>query len=71
MEEQPTNKFPTLREVREMKEVEENSEKTIQDVVFPSPKPYVEEEEIKRTTPCDRESTIIARNRLESTVGAL
>ena len=71
MEEQPTNAFPTLREVREIKEAEENSEKTIQDVVFPPPKPYVEEEGIKRTTSSNRESTIIARARLESTVGAL
>ena len=68
MEEQPTNKFPTLREVQEMKEAREEQ----QEHVFPPPKPYVkEEEEVKRTTQCDRESTIIARNRLESTVGAL
>jgi hypothetical protein len=65
MEEQPTNSFPTLREVQEMKEEQ-------QEHAFPPPKPYVEEEEsIKRTTPSDRESTIIARAILESTVGAL
>jgi len=71
MEEQPTNSFPTLREVREMKEAEESSEETLQDVVFPPPKPYVEEEEIKRTTSCDRENILVAKAILESTVGAL
>ena len=62
MEEQATNKFPTLKEVREEQ----------QEHVFPPPKPYVEkEEEIKRTTQFDRESTLIAKAILESTVGAL
>jgi hypothetical protein len=65
MEEQPMNRFPTLREVREMKEkCEERPEHA-----FPPPKPYVEK--VKQTTRFDRESTLIAKARLESTVGAL
>ena len=62
MEEQPTNRFPTLREVREMEEEQ-------QEHVFPPPKPYVAE--VKQTTRFDRQSTLIAKARLESTVGAL
>lgn len=61
MEGQPTNKLPTLREVQEIKKRQG----------FPLPKPYVEEEVIKETTRFSRQSTIIARAKMESTVGAL
>tara|TARA_R110000824_G_scaffold374429_1_gene564943 strand:+ start:111 stop:326 length:216 start_codon:yes stop_codon:yes gene_type:complete len=71
MEEQPANTFPTLTEIKEMAKAHEDFKTALQEHVFPPPKPYVEEEGIKRTTPSDRESTIIARARLESTVGAL
>ena len=74
MEEQPTNTFPTLREVQEIEKAHEGFWEALQDHVFSAPKPYVEdvgEEEIKQTTRFDRESTMIAKARMESTVGVL
>ena len=71
MDEQPTNTFPTLREVQEIEKAHEGFWEALQDHVFSAPKPYVEEEEIKQTTRFDRESTMIAKARMESTVGAL
>ncbi len=46
MEEQPTNTFPTLREVQEIEKAHEGFWEALQDHVFSAPKPYVEEEEI-------------------------
>jgi hypothetical protein len=74
MEGQPTNKLPTLREVQEMEKSHEGFWEALQAHAFSAPKPYVEdveEEEIKQTTRFDRESTMIAKARMESTVGLL
>ena len=71
MQEQSTNKFPTLREVQEMGKAHEDFRETLQEHIFSAPRPYVEEGEIKQTTRFDRESTMLAKARMESTIGAL
>ena len=71
MQEQPTNKFPTLRQAQEIEKAHENFRETLQEHVFPAPRPYVEEEEIKQTTRFNRENTMIAKAKMESTIGAL
>ena len=71
MQEQSTNKFPTLREVQEMEKSHEDFRETLQEHIFSPPKPYVEEEGIKQTTRFDRENTMLAKARMESTIGAL
>ena len=71
MQEQPTNKFPTLRQAQEVEKAHENFRETLQEHVFPAPRPYVEEEEIKQTTRFNRENTMIAKAKMESTIGAL
>tara|TARA_Y100000310_G_C20058495_1_gene523851 strand:+ start:244 stop:459 length:216 start_codon:yes stop_codon:yes gene_type:complete len=71
MEEQPTNTFPTLREVQKIEKAHEDFSTALQEHIFPAPKPYAEEEEVKQTTRFDRVSTMIAKARMESTIGAL